>query len=125
VLRDQGAKKQLAFAMGERLRADRARDKDSTAAIEADVARSYERILAAPVAILICFPMEDTHPYQESSRRSAEHQMAVQATGMAMQNIQLAVTAVGLGSSIMCAPLARTRSVTRVVFPRTGNRKRL
>jgi coenzyme F420-0:L-glutamate ligase / coenzyme F420-1:gamma-L-glutamate ligase len=105
VLRDFASKGRLAHAMGDRLRADRTQDNDNLDVIEADIARSYARIVGAPVAILVCLNTENTDTYRDAARRSAEHQMAVQGVAMAMQNIQLAATAAGLGSSIMCAPL--------------------
>ena len=105
VLRNVSAKKRLAEVMGARLREDRSRDGDAANVIEADVARSIERITGAPVAILVCMAMEDMDGYLDQRRASAEHLMAVQSTAMAMQNIQLAAHALGLGASIMCAPL--------------------
>ena len=105
VLRHLASKERLAQEMGQRLRADRIQDNDNLDAIEADIARSYARIVGAPVAILVCLTMENTDTYPDAPRRSAEHQMAVQGVSMAIQNIQLAATAAALGSSIMCAPL--------------------
>jgi len=105
VMRTPAPKERLARAMGERLRADRTRDGDRVDLIESDVARSFARITAAPVLVVVCLTMEDTDSYPDERRRSAEHQMAVQSTAMAMQNLQLAAGAAGLGSSIMCAPL--------------------
>ena len=105
VLKNVSAKKRLAEVMGARLREDRSHDGDAADAIEADVARSIARIAGAPVAILVCMAMEDMDGYLDQRRAGAEHLMAVQSTAMAMQNIQLAAHALGLGASIMCAPL--------------------
>jgi coenzyme F420-0:L-glutamate ligase / coenzyme F420-1:gamma-L-glutamate ligase len=105
VLRNPAAKERLARAMGERLRADRTRDGDPSAAIEGDIARSFARITGAPLVVVVCLTMESADIYPDERRRRAEHQMAVQGTAMAIQNIQLAAHAAGLGSSIMCAPL--------------------
>ena len=97
VMQTPGPKERLARAMGERLRADRSRDGDRVDLIESDVARSFARITGAPVVVVVCLTMEDTDPYPDERRRSAEHQMAVQSTAMAMQNLQLAAGAAGLG----------------------------
>jgi coenzyme F420-0:L-glutamate ligase / coenzyme F420-1:gamma-L-glutamate ligase len=105
VMQTLGPKERLARAMGERLRTDRTRDGDRIDLIESDIARSFARITGAPVVVIVCLTMEDTDPYPDERRRSAERQMAVQSTAMAMQNLQLAASAAGLGASIMCAPL--------------------
>jgi coenzyme F420-0:L-glutamate ligase/coenzyme F420-1:gamma-L-glutamate ligase len=105
VLKGAGAKLRLARAMGERLRIDRTSDGDLSEIIEADVARSIRRITNAPVGIVVCLTMEDMDHYADSARASTERQMAAQGTAMAMQNLLIAAHALGLGSSIMCAPL--------------------
>jgi coenzyme F420-0:L-glutamate ligase/coenzyme F420-1:gamma-L-glutamate ligase len=114
VMQTLGPKERLARAMGERLRADRTRDGDRIDLIESDIARSFARITGAPVVVIVGFTLEDTDPYPDERRRSAEHQMAVQSTAMAMQNLQLAACAAGLGSSIMCAPLFCPDTVRKV-----------
>ncbi len=98
-------KERLAGAMGERLRADRLADGDDAATVARDVERSFARITAAPLVILVCLSMEDMDPYPDPRRQQAERLMAIQSTAMAMQNLLLAGHALGLGASIMCAPL--------------------
>ncbi len=105
VLKTASARKRLAQAMGARLREDRGRDGDPADDIETDIVRSVARIASAPVAILVCLAMEDMDRYPDRRRADAEYLMAVQSTAMAMQNIQLAAHALGLGAGIMCAPL--------------------
>lgn len=105
VLKSAAARARLAEAMGARLRQDRRRDGDAAADVEADVARSVARITGAPAAILVCMAMEDMDGYPDPARAGAEYLMAVQSTAMAMQNVQLAAHALGLGAGIMCAPL--------------------
>lgn len=95
----------LAQAMGHKLRRDRTADGDAFESIEADVARSYQRITQAPVAIVLCVDMRDMHHYSDQARNDAEYLMAVQSTAMAAQNLLLAARAEGLGACIMCAPL--------------------
>jgi coenzyme F420-0:L-glutamate ligase/coenzyme F420-1:gamma-L-glutamate ligase len=91
--------------MGARLAADRTRDGDAPAAIAADVNRSIARVTGAPLAVLVCLTTEDMDAYPDKRRMAAEHQMAVQSTAMAMQNMLLAAYVAGLGASVMCAPL--------------------
>ena len=105
VLKTAAPKERLARAMGERLREDRRRDGDAADAIEQDVARSIARITGAPLAIIASLTMEDMDAYPDARRAAAEHQMAVQGTAMAIQNLLIAAEAAGLGASLMCAPL--------------------
>ena len=95
----------LARAMGERLRKDRRGDRDPNADIEADVARSFERITGAPIVIAVCLSMEDMDVYPDAARSVNEYQMAVQSTAMAGQNLLLAAHAAGLGACWLCAPM--------------------
>jgi coenzyme F420-0:L-glutamate ligase/coenzyme F420-1:gamma-L-glutamate ligase len=105
VLKDPVTRLRLANAMGERLRQDRLRDRDPAEAVEDDVARSIARISGAPVAVVVSLTMEDMDVYPDSRRAAAERHMAVQSTAMAVENMLLAAHALGLGASIMCAPL--------------------
>lgn len=95
----------LARAMGERLRKDRRSDKDRSADIEADVARSFARITGAATVVIVCLSMEDMDVYPDAMRSRNEHQMAVQSTAMAGQNLLLAAYAAGLGACWLCAPM--------------------
>jgi coenzyme F420-0:L-glutamate ligase/coenzyme F420-1:gamma-L-glutamate ligase len=105
VITDAAIKARLAAAMGERLRRDRTRDGDPAEAIDRDVRRSHARITAAPVAVLVCLTMAEMDRYPDARRAEAERLMAVQGTAMATQNLLLAAHALGLGASVMCAPL--------------------
>jgi coenzyme F420-0:L-glutamate ligase / coenzyme F420-1:gamma-L-glutamate ligase len=105
VLTERATKERLACSMGARLHTDRTRDGDPPEVIAQDVARSFARITAAPVVVVICLTTEDLDSYPDARRNIAEHQMAVQGVAMAMQNMQLAASAAGLGTAVMCAPL--------------------
>jgi coenzyme F420-0:L-glutamate ligase / coenzyme F420-1:gamma-L-glutamate ligase len=95
----------LARAMGDRLRQDLEGDGVSAAVIEADVARSYQRITLAPVLIVLCLSMVDMDVYSNDTRNTNEFVMAVQSVAMAGQNLLLAAESLGLGACWMCAPL--------------------
>src|SRR5579872_1593040 len=112
VLDGDASKQNLAKAMGERLRRDRAADGDDAKAIDTDVARSYARITEAPVVIVVCTDTRDMDRYPDARRNEAEHLMAVQSTAMAAQNLLLAAQSEGLGACIMCAPLFCQDTVT-------------
>jgi coenzyme F420-0:L-glutamate ligase / coenzyme F420-1:gamma-L-glutamate ligase len=105
VLDDAASKRNLAEAMGKRLRMDRTADGDDAAAIDADVARSYSRITGAPAVIVVCIDVRDMDRYPDRRRNEAEYFMAVQSTAMAAQNLLLAAYSEGLGACVMCAPL--------------------
>lgn len=105
VLSAADSKARLARAMGDRLRADRRRDGDAAALVEADVARSYARLTQAPVLIVASMTLEDMDRYPDTARAEAEKVMAIQSTAMAVQNLLLAAQAEGLGACWMCAPL--------------------
>jgi coenzyme F420-0:L-glutamate ligase / coenzyme F420-1:gamma-L-glutamate ligase len=105
VLTDAHTRHRLAHVMADRLRDDRLRDGDRIEVIERDCKHSIERIVGAPLAIVVCLTMEDMDSYPDERRRACERQMAVQSTAMAIQNILLGAQAVGLGACVMCAPL--------------------
>jgi coenzyme F420-0:L-glutamate ligase/coenzyme F420-1:gamma-L-glutamate ligase len=105
VLSSAEARRALAAAMGERLRADLTADGAAPELIERDVSRSYSRISGAPLAIMVCLSMADMDRYPDGRRNEAEYIMAVQSVAMAAQNLLLAAHAEGLGACWMCAPL--------------------
>lgn len=108
-------KRDLANAMGRRLRHDLQADGLPEEAIEKDVQRSYERISRAPVLVLICLSMEDMDSYPDQKRQRNEWIMAAQSAAMAGQNLLLAAEAEGLGACWMCAPLFCADVVRKVL----------
>ncbi len=105
VLTESSKREQLGRRMGELLRAARSADGDDAADIEGDVARSYNRIAGAAVAIVVFMTLEDMDVYPDARRSHAEELMAVQGAAMATQNLLVAAHAEGLGACWMCAPL--------------------
>jgi coenzyme F420-0:L-glutamate ligase/coenzyme F420-1:gamma-L-glutamate ligase len=98
-------KDRLARAMGKHLRADRLKDGDEAAEVEADALRSYSRITGAPVVIVVSMSLEEMDIYPDQRRSEAERMMAVQSVAMAGYGLLLAAHAEGLGACWMCAPL--------------------
>jgi len=98
-------KEKLARAMGKKLRADLTADGVPTEIIDADVERSFTRLTAAPVVIVVSLTVEGMDTYPDQRRQNNEWLMAVQSTAMAGQNLMLAARANGLGTCWMCAPL--------------------
>ena len=105
VITQARTKHKLAAAMGSKLRVDLAADGLSSALIEKDADRSYQRITNAPLLILLCLTMADMDSYPDEQRQKNEWLMAVQSTALAGQNLLLATHALGLGACWMCAPL--------------------
>ncbi len=105
ITRQEATKVGLARAMGERLRYDLTADGAPIEVIEADAARSYERITSAPVLIALCLTMAEMDVYPDPRRSQLEEMMAAQSAAMAGQNLLLAAHAHGLGACWMCAPL--------------------
>jgi F420 biosynthesis protein FbiB-like protein len=99
------AKERLASGMGDQLRADRLADGDSTDTVEAAIAHSRARIISAPVIVLVCLTMTDMDKWPDARRANAERTMAIQSVAAAVQNLLLAVHALGLAACWMCAPL--------------------
>ena len=105
VVTGDATKRRLAAAMGERLRRDLAADGVRPELIERDAARSFARITAAPLLILVCLTLADMDTYPDERRARNEAVMAGQSTAMAGQNLLLAAHALGLGACWLCAPL--------------------
>jgi coenzyme F420-0:L-glutamate ligase / coenzyme F420-1:gamma-L-glutamate ligase len=115
VVTDARSKERLAEVMSVRLAADRRRDGDDEEAIQRDVIRSLDRIIGAPVLIVVAMTLKEMDTYPDESRARAEHLMAVQSTAMATQNLLLAAHAEGLGACWMCAPLFCPSEVRHVL----------
>jgi F420 biosynthesis protein FbiB-like protein len=95
----------LASAMNARLRHDLQRDGMPQDIIEADVARSYDRLTSAPILIVVCMSLQDMDTYGDERRNHHEWTMATQSVAMAGQNMLLMAHSLGLGACWMCAPL--------------------
>ena len=115
LINESASKIDLARQMGARLRQDLTRDDVSPVVIEADVGRSYQRITAAPLLILLCMSLRDMDVYTDEGRNCHERTMAQQSTAMAGQNMLLMADSLGLGACWMCAPLFCQELVAQVL----------
>jgi coenzyme F420-0:L-glutamate ligase/coenzyme F420-1:gamma-L-glutamate ligase len=95
----------LAEAMGQAWRRDLAGDGLPAERITVLVERSRERLLGAPVLIVLCVTTERADRYPDARRQQAERLMFAHSVGAALQNAMLAAHAAGLASCWMCAPL--------------------
>ena len=105
VISRAATKERLAREMGAKLRGDLSADAVPPAVIDADVARSYQRITEAPLLLLLCMSLQDMDEYGDERRQAHECTMAQQSAAMAGQNILLMASSLGLGACWMCAPL--------------------
>jgi coenzyme F420-0:L-glutamate ligase/coenzyme F420-1:gamma-L-glutamate ligase len=105
VITSPDVRRDLALAMGARLRSDLMADNVPLDAIDKDTNRSFSRINGAPALVLACLSMIDMDKYPDEKRSAAERLMAAQSTALAVQNLLLAAHAEGLGACWMCAPL--------------------
>jgi F420 biosynthesis protein FbiB-like protein len=92
-------------------------EKDLTAdGLEVDeinqrLTRSRDRILQAPVAIVLCYHPGDMDSYTDSRRQHFEDLMGIQSTALAGGTLLLAAHAEGLGGVWMCAPIFAAEAV--------------
>jgi PPOX class probable F420-dependent enzyme len=98
-------KQKLADAMAAEWRRNLDMDGQEPEVVETRLRKSQERILNSPVLIIPCLYLEDLDRYPDAARQEAEHTMAVQSLGAAIQNILLSAYSLGLDTGWMCAPL--------------------
>jgi coenzyme F420-0:L-glutamate ligase/coenzyme F420-1:gamma-L-glutamate ligase len=98
-------RQRLASAMGAEFRKDLEADGFTPETVDFQVERSYQRIVEAPLAVLVCLDMSTVDSYPDASRQRAAFLMSVQSVAMAGENLLLAAHASGLGAVWMCAPL--------------------
>lgn len=98
-------KEKLADAMGDEWERQLSLDGEPPEIIEKRKLRSRQRILDAPVCIVLCLYVADLDRYPDVARQEAERTMAVQSLGAAAQNLLLATYQLGLDGGWMCAPL--------------------
>jgi coenzyme F420-0:L-glutamate ligase / coenzyme F420-1:gamma-L-glutamate ligase len=115
VLQNDEGKVRLAGSMATDFQRDLMRDGLPTEEVERQVERSRQRILEAPVVIVLCLDPAELDIYPDPDRTQAEYIMAVQSVAMAGCVLMLAAHANGLGSVWMCAPLFAPASVVRAL----------
>lgn len=90
-------------------------DSLSAAEIKIKVSRSRDRIISAPVVIVLCLDMSDMDNYPDTRRNKAEYIMATQSVANAGMQLLLAAHAEGLGSVWVCSPLFAQETVQTVL----------
>jgi F420 biosynthesis protein FbiB-like protein len=105
VIRSNESRARLAGAMGEAWRRDLEGDGHPQELIEQLLARSRDRIMAAPVLLLCCVVGEGLRAWPDERRQRYEWTMAAQSMGGALQNMMLTAHDLGLASYWLSAPL--------------------
>jgi F420 biosynthesis protein FbiB-like protein len=112
---DAAVKERLADAMAEDFERDLLQDHVAPEKIEAQIKRSRERLVAAPVAILLCLDMTEMDIYPDEKRRRAERTMAIQSVAAAGLQLLLAAHAEGLGGVWVCSPLFTQETIQKAL----------
>jgi F420 biosynthesis protein FbiB-like protein len=105
VLTDISVKQKLAEAMAIEFERDLEKDKLPQIEIQKRTMRSRERIVDAPVVIILSVDMSDMDAYPDERRNKAEYLMAAQSVANAGMQMLLAAHAEGLGGVWVCSPL--------------------
>ena len=117
---DLSVKTKLADAMGIEFERDLEKDGLPHAEIQKRISRSRERIISAPVLIILNVDMSDMDVYPDEKRNKAEYLMAVQSVANAGMQMLLAAHAEGLGGVWVCSPLFVQETIQNILdLPKT------
>lgn len=115
VVADLSARANLADAMAIDFERDLTQDGLPPEKIQAQIRRSKDRIISAPVLILLCLDMSQMDVYPDKKRKQAEFRMAVQSVANAGMQLLLAAHAEGLGSVWVCSPLFAQETIQQTL----------
>ena len=120
MLTDLSIKTKLADAMAVEFELDLEKDGLPQAEIQKLTSRSRERIITAPVVIILSVDMSDMDIYPDEKRNKAEYLMAVQSVANAGMQMLLAAHAEGLGGVWVCSPLFVQETIQNILeLPKT------
>jgi F420 biosynthesis protein FbiB-like protein len=108
-------KAQLAAAMAQDFERDLIRDEVPAEKIQAQLKRSRERIICAPIVIVLCLDMSEMDSYPDEKRQQAERTMTVQSVAAAGLQLLLAAHAEGLGGVWVCSPLFAQETIRQTL----------
>jgi F420 biosynthesis protein FbiB-like protein len=112
---DLSVKQKLADAMAIEFERDLTNDQLPQAEIQKRTTRSRERIVTAPVIVILSVDMSDMDIYPDEKRSTAEYLMAVQSVASAGMQMLLAAHAEGLGGVWVCSPLFVQATIQRIL----------
>ncbi len=115
MLTNSSVKTKLANAMAIEFELDLARDQLPQTEIQKRTTRSRERIISAPVVIILSVDMSDMDVYPDEKRNKSEYLMAVQSIANAGMQMLLAAHAEGLGGVWVCSPLFVQETIQNIL----------
>jgi coenzyme F420-0:L-glutamate ligase / coenzyme F420-1:gamma-L-glutamate ligase len=115
VVKTSVVKQKLADAMSLEFQHDLDSDGLPHEEIQKRITRSRERILSAPVVIILNLDMSEMDAYPDKKRRQAEFRMAMQSVAGAGLQLLLAAHAEGLGGVWVCSPLFAQETIQNVL----------
>jgi coenzyme F420-0:L-glutamate ligase/coenzyme F420-1:gamma-L-glutamate ligase len=115
VLTTAGTKTLLAREMATDFRRDLLSDGLSGEEADKLVTRSRNRIMEAPVVVLLCLDPTVGDTYPDPDRQQAEYIMGVQGVAMSGSTLLLAAHAEGLGGVWVCSPLFAKETVRKAL----------
>jgi coenzyme F420-0:L-glutamate ligase / coenzyme F420-1:gamma-L-glutamate ligase len=120
VVTDLSVKQKLANAMAIEFERDLENDRLPQAEIQKRITRSCERMISAPVVVILNVDMSDMDVYPDEKRNKAEYLMAVQSVANAGMQMLLAAHAEGLGGVWVCSPLFVQETIQNILeLPKT------
>ena len=115
VVTTQVFKQKLVDAMSIEFQHDLENDRLPHEEVQKRINRSRERILSAPVVIILNLDMSEMDVYPDKKRRRAEFRMAMQSVASAGLQLLLAAHAEGLGGVWVCSPLFVQETIRSVL----------
>jgi len=115
IITDEDVKNRLVDEMAAEWRRDLEEDGLPPDKIEKIIKTAAERTRRASAIVVACLTMENMHRYRDERRNRYEYVMAVQSVAAALQNMLLALHALGLGACWRCSPLFAQQAVRRVL----------
>jgi len=112
---DSSVKTNLANAMALEFERDLQNDNIPHDEIQKRTIRSRERMITAPVLIILNLDMSDMDVYPDEKRNKAEYLMATQSVANAGMQLLLAAHAEGLGGVWVCSPLFVQETIQQVL----------
>jgi coenzyme F420-0:L-glutamate ligase/coenzyme F420-1:gamma-L-glutamate ligase len=108
-------KAKLADALAIDFQRDLETDNIPSEEIQKRTTRSRERMLSAPVIILLSLDISEMDVYPDTKRSKAEYLMAVQSVANTGMQLLLAAHAEGLGGVWVCSPLFVQETIRNVL----------
>jgi F420 biosynthesis protein FbiB-like protein len=105
LITDVAVKQNLAGEMSKEFQRELAVDNLARDEVNKRVARSRERMMRAPVIVILCVDMSEMDRYPDTRRKKAEYIIASQSAANAGMQLLLAAHAEGLGGVWVCSPL--------------------